>query len=103
MLKRLVAHQSFSGAFPYSIDILAVLGVDVQAFEKSMEEQEWHDASADRDPLMTALVIIHVESKLKELRDEWELVIEKARIWLQSGERAAAVYLEVAEKLVQGE
>lgn len=39
--------------------------------------------SASQDALFTALVVLYMEKKMPEFQGAWELVVDKARTWLE--------------------
>jgi hypothetical protein len=51
--------------------------------------------------LLTALAVVYFERKLGEFGDEWELVVEKARSWLEDvGADVAHGFMAAAGELV---
>lgn len=107
ILSLLLTLQSFNGAFPYHSPMLSWLGIPVSVF-RSAEAGLSASVSATldgettgADVLATALTIVYMESKLALFRDEWELVVEKARGWLEGVcEDGGAAYLEAAAKMI---
>ena len=104
VMHALISHQDFSGAFRFDARVLAWLGVSVDAFQHKREgcgpASERDDAST---VLLTALAVVYFERKLAEFGDEWELVVEKARSWLEGvGADVALVFKNAAGELVEG-
>lgn len=103
----LIAHQSFVGTFPYSSALRSWLGISNVDFAKAVRTLFGDDEGAveeKRDLLATALGIVFLEKKVGECKDEWELVVEKARAWLESAVqekgREVSEVLAAAEMLV---
>ncbi|KAF1951607.1 hypothetical protein CC80DRAFT_597319 [Byssothecium circinans] len=79
ILTHLISLQTFSGSWPWSPSLFTCIrisetearkqGIDISGFG----EAEW----------VTALVVVFMEEKLVGLRGSWELVVEKARMWLE--------------------
>lgn len=52
--------------------------------------------------LTTALVIVYLERKLSDLKSDWELIVEKARTWLEGEmEGKEDAYLAAARKALR--
>ena len=105
VLRLLVAHQSFSGVFPYHLKVLEWLGISVSDFRNAQRDLAASGIASAQEQsgylLTTALVIVYMEKKLADYKDEWELVVEKARSWLegQCVPDNGAVYRETAARL----
>lgn len=107
-LHYLIAHQSFSGVFPYHSRVLGWLSISDADFRRVLRETCINvDEVEGAYLLTTALVIVYMEKKLGEFKGEWELVVEKARSWLEEEREGrdggADVYLKAAARLVQGQ
>lgn len=104
VMHALISHQDFSGAFRFDQQVLIWLGVSVADFQ---HKQEACGTASQRDDastvLLTALAVVYFERKLAEFGDEWELVVEKARSWLEGvGADVALVFMNAAGELVEG-
>lgn len=105
VLRLLISHQSFSGVFPYHSKVFRWLGISVTDFRKV--QQDLVVASSESVPersdylLTTAIVVVYMERKLADYKDEWELVVEKARSWLEGQciSDGGAMYQEAAATL----
>ncbi|KAK4099397.1 VIT-domain-containing protein [Parathielavia hyrcaniae] len=75
-LQALVSLQSFSGAWRWSPEVLAVLGLGAGFVAPAR-------LGGECDKLATALVLACLEGELGWLRDEWEMIAEKAGEWLK--------------------
>jgi hypothetical protein len=75
-LKYLVTLQSFSGAWRWGQELLLVLGLGARFVAPAR-------LGGACDKLATALVLGCLEGELSGLRDEWEMMAEKAREWLR--------------------
>jgi hypothetical protein len=98
----LISHQDFSGAFRFDQRVLGWLGVSMADFEGLQQKS---GAASQRDDmatvLLTALAVVYFERRLAEFSDEWELVVEKARSWLEGvGADVAHGFLTAAGELV---
>jgi hypothetical protein len=104
-MRLLVAHQSFSGVFLYHPRVLGWLGISVPDFRKAQQHLAIPNSASAQDQsgdlLATALVIVYMEQKLADYKEEWELVVEKARSWLEGQciSDGGAVYREAAASL----
>lgn len=106
-LRLLIAHQSFNGSFPYHARVLVWLGISVADFKKTQQHLAAADTSSSAaeqtgDCLATALVVAYLEKRLADYESEWELVVEKARGWLEgeAGTEGARAWVEVAKGMV---
>ncbi|KAJ4384970.1 hypothetical protein N0V86_000575 [Didymella sp. IMI 355093] len=103
----LIAHQSFGGAFPYHPRVLGWLGISVSDFRQAQQDVSSSSSASEEGKseyiLATALVIVYLETKLAKHRDEWELVVEKARTWLeeQCVSDGGDAYLEAARRIIR--
>ena len=100
----LISHQDFAGAFRFDPRVLGWLGVAAEAF---LQKQEACGAASRRDDvatvLLTALAVVYFERRLAEFGDEWELVVEKARCWLEDGGAdGVLVFVNAAGELMEG-
>ncbi|KAF2429445.1 hypothetical protein EJ08DRAFT_698364 [Tothia fuscella] len=75
-LQALVELQTFEGFWEWSKELCAVLGADMAVIQKKL-------SGADKKVLATALAVRYFEVKLTGERDSWELVVEKAKGWLE--------------------
>jgi hypothetical protein len=83
-LDQLVALQSFEGAWRWEERLLKLVGLGAEeegvVAKKAATDVGLGEAS---DVLATALVLVFLEGRLGERRDEWEMVAEKAMGWLE--------------------
>ena len=100
----LISHQDFSGAFRFDARVLDWLNVSVAVFQQKREACGKASQRDDADTvLLTALAVVYFERRLAEFGDEWELVVEKARSWLEDlGADTASGFLAAAGELVEG-
>lgn len=101
----LINHQDFSGLFAYDAHIIVSIGVSLAEFNRLLNEVCTNaEKQRGQSALTTALVIVYLETKLSELECEWELIVEKARTWLEretdgkSG--GAGAYLSAARRTI---
>lgn len=89
----------------FDAHIIVSIGVSLAEFNRILKQV---CAEADKrhgeSTLTTALVIVYLEKKLPELKGDWELVVEKARTWLDGETRGkdggAGAYVSAAEKAI---
>ncbi|KAK0716841.1 von Willebrand factor type A domain-containing protein [Lasiosphaeria miniovina] len=92
-LEALVALQTFTGAWDWNSKLLKTLGLvekDVKAKAKSASLYPRPDL------LATALVLAYLQARLAGQQDEWEMLADKARDWMQ-GELASLGALSAEE------
>jgi hypothetical protein len=76
-LHSLIGLQTFSGAWAWSDDLLAV----ILPKEKKLQ----FDATFGSEQIMaTSLAVAYMEARLTDSKDVWEMVVEKARTWMGS-------------------
>jgi hypothetical protein len=78
-LHAILTHQTFSGAFTFSEALLGSLSIAVKDFE----EKAAADGIENRDVFATAVVVAYLEEKMAGEKDSWELVVDKAREWME--------------------
>jgi hypothetical protein len=78
-LHAILTHQTFSGAFTFSEALLGSLSIAVKDFE----EKAAADGIEDSDVFATAVVVAYLEEKMAGEKDSWELVVDKAREWME--------------------
>ncbi|KAK3298770.1 von Willebrand factor type A domain-containing protein [Chaetomium fimeti] len=90
VLDRLVALQSFEGAWRWEGRVLGLVGLlgskgkgGGEAGGVVTEKAAAAGLGAPSDVLATALVLVFLEGWMGERRDEWEMVADKARGWLE--------------------
>ncbi|KAH7082718.1 von Willebrand factor type A domain-containing protein [Paraphoma chrysanthemicola] len=74
----LISLQTFEGSWEGSSALLVALQIQEQTFKGEFEK-----AGVHATVFVTALVIAVFEKKLREFEGSWELVVEKARGWLE--------------------
>ncbi|KAB2109656.1 hypothetical protein AG0111_0g1924 [Alternaria gaisen] len=100
LLQRLIARQSFEGSWA-TIDKLphGEMKLDHDAASKAIAELTETDAD---QVLATATVVMFLEKKMQDEEETWELVVEKARAWLENevSEDVLAQVWKLAEGIV---
>lgn len=100
LLQRLIARQSFEGSWA-AIDKLPCdeMKLDRDAASKAIAKLT--ETNADK-VLATATVVIFLEKKMQDEEETWELVVEKARDWLENelAEDVLAQVWQLAEGIV---
>jgi hypothetical protein len=88
-LHSLISLQTFSGAWEWRDDLLAV----VVPKEKKLD----FDAAFGSEQVMaTCLAVAYMEVRLADSKDVWEMVVEKAKTWMGS-----QVGVDVVDSLVE--
>ncbi|KAK1757730.1 von Willebrand factor type A domain-containing protein [Echria macrotheca] len=98
ILEAIVALQDFSGSWPWSVELLGLLGLD-EAGVAARAAQLGGVFSVGSTELATALVLGFLESKLTARKDEWEMLADKARDWLDGETRGAVAAGEYVDKV----
>ncbi len=80
-LDRLVVLQRADGSWDLDDELAAVLGVRLRKLRKKLEGATGAPEDAAR-AWATALALAWLQSNASELRDEWELLADKAKAWL---------------------
>jgi hypothetical protein len=93
----LIELQTFEGFWEWNAALFAVISVS----EKQAEQVEIQ-IGYGKQAVATALAVVFFERKLKSEKDAWELVVEKARGWLEGniGEDGVHTLMEKAVALV---
>ncbi|KAF9358073.1 hypothetical protein BGX26_002546 [Mortierella sp. AD094] len=93
----LIDLQTFQGPWNWDQMLFKCIGVTATDAEKVAKDNGW-----DEKVVATALAILFFEKKLAEDKDTWELVVDKARGWLeeQIGQDGIVAVLQEATKLV---
>ncbi|KNG51681.1 von willebrand domain-containing protein [Stemphylium lycopersici] len=86
LLHHLISLQTFAGSWVFTSSLLITLGLDEKQVEAKTENME----SVDKTVFVTALVVAVFEKRLAWWKGSWELVVDKARNWLE-GEASAPV------------
>jgi hypothetical protein len=100
MVLRLASLQSAQGSFAASPIIAEVLGGGTGGIDELVAAKP-ADLAVDSSVWLTGLVVVLLEERFAELRDYWELIVDKARDWLSaqlSGDLAAVEGVLVAAK-----
>lgn len=97
-LETVVELQAFDGYWKWTDELFAALGVDghkicAQARTSSNEAAAAlrTDLETPSEKLATAIVLAFLERKMKDRKDEWEMLAEKAYRWLEVGVSGTAV------------
>lgn len=75
----LIELQTFEGFWEWTPELLSVLGVTEEKMADMWARVGW----TDRRTFATLTVVAFFEGKLGDERDVWELVVAKARAWLE--------------------
>lgn len=106
LLQRLIARQSFEGSWKGITDLLSdelgISGLTARnAINKLVDESKLARTKAEK-LLSTASVIVFMETKMADDEETWELVVEKARTWLNEAvsEKVLTEVWKLAESVV---
>ncbi|KAK5944359.1 hypothetical protein PMZ80_003640 [Knufia obscura] len=101
-MQKLIDLQTFSGSWTVSDDLLAILSHDAVTPFKSAADVEHavgeKGAAMDKDAMATVLAVAWLEAVMSDEEDVWEMVVEKAKAWLQGNIGNG----EEVKKLVEG-
>ncbi|KAK3824892.1 MAG: von Willebrand domain-containing protein [Benniella sp.] len=94
----IVGLQTFEGYWKWQEGLLSCVGVDSALAAEAVKKHGW-----DLRVAATALAIVFLEKKKAGEKDAWELVVEKAKGWMeeQIGANEVVVVLHKASELVQ--
>ena len=73
--------QAANGSFPPSSDICCIMGLTIEKVLDAGKDISTDDTFSTI--WMTLVVTMFLTEKCAEQKDIWELVVEKARMWLQ--------------------
>jgi hypothetical protein len=98
VLEAIVALQDFTGSWSWSVTLLGLLGLD-EAGVGAKAAQLGGAFSVGSTELATALVLGFLETKLAARKDEWEMLADKARDWLDVETRSVMAAGEYVDKV----
>ncbi|KAF2020261.1 VIT-domain-containing protein [Aaosphaeria arxii CBS 175.79] len=90
ILTTLISLQSFSGYWDLEPALLSAISLSESSAEALLKAKEISDVDARRK-VATAIAVAYMETRLVALRNSWELVVEKARRWLEGEEEGEAL------------
>jgi hypothetical protein len=76
-LQTLIVLQTFEGFWEWNVALCKTLGIDGKQVEKLASK-------AKKNVLGTVLAVYFLETKLAHEKDSWELIVEKAKAWLDN-------------------
>jgi hypothetical protein len=86
-LQTLIELQTFEGFWTLSEELCVAIDVKLAAMQLKMKNEGW-----DANVLATALAVQFLTTQLADQEESWELVVEKAKGWLEAkghGEESA--------------
>ena len=95
LLHYLISLQTFEGSWEWSTALITTLNLNSALLRNEIA------AGVHKKHLTTAIVIAVLEDKLRSFQGSWELVVEKAREWLDNEVGDAENLLERARKVNQ--
>ncbi|CZT25282.1 related to Vault poly[ADP-ribose] polymerase [Ramularia collo-cygni] len=75
VIHEIISLQTFAGAWIWGTDLLRLVG-------KAESQVDINKLGNDKDVAATVLAVAFMESTLRASKDTWELVVNKARMWL---------------------
>lgn len=106
LLQRLIERQSFEGSWPTLEDVCDEMSIKKDGIKTAVAALVSSQKDIDRGlagtVVNTAVVITFLESKMAQDEDTWELVVDKARDWLDNavGEAALVEVWKLAKGIV---
>lgn len=82
LLQFLIKAQTFEGSWMLGSLPYRAMGIDREAVNTTIRNLGKSSAAPNETVVATALVVIYLEKKMVDEMDTWELVVEKARAWL---------------------
>jgi hypothetical protein len=87
-LESIIAQQSFEGSWVSISDLLQKkMGINLEDYRKAVDDFVLDQHSLDRGKaevsLDTAIVVVYLKQKLPKEEETWELIVEKAKSWLE--------------------
>jgi len=76
-LLQISALQQFNGSFQLNSNLGNCLGVNLSSLEQAARSNRW-DSSA----FATVVALVYFQKKMDSLKDDWELIADKSKIWL---------------------
>jgi hypothetical protein len=96
LLDAIIALQTFEGSWEWSEQLFDIIGISEAVAEKELTNSM---LGIEKKQLATALAVAFLERRLANLRDVWELVVEKAVGWLgEESEKIVRLATGVMEK-----
>jgi len=96
ILRDIISLQKFEGNWSWDAQLCALLGVS------SADASGKDPVKSTPDVFATAMVVLFLETRLAKEKETWELMVEKARQWMEgtAGQTAMEKCLQVAATLV---
>ncbi|PSN70501.1 hypothetical protein BS50DRAFT_571725 [Corynespora cassiicola Philippines] len=108
ILKHLIQMQSFNGTWISDDLPYKAMGITEDQLQIASEQTTVWNSSAERQSIITALytsiAVAYIEMELPEYKETWELVVQKAKEWLQEtiAEDIMQAVMHQAANLVAG-
>lgn len=101
----IVAQQTFRGSWPWRRPLFTALGIGPAALLHAAGEVLGRSGlDKPSDALATAVVLAFLESKLSERREEWDMLANKAEVWLDEnipgGKMPRKDYVEAVRRVL---
>lgn len=89
LLENIIAEQSFEGSWAsISISLRKMMGINSNDYRKAVDTLVTSEDSLHREKteaaLSTAIVVVYLNEKLADEEGTWELIVEKAKWWLEA-------------------
>ena len=108
ILKHLIQSQYFNGTWVPDDLPYKAMGITEDQLQIASEQTTVWNSSAERQSIITALytsiAVAYIEMELPEYKETWELVVQKAKEWLQEtiAEDIMQAVMHQAANLVAG-
>ncbi|KAG0636455.1 hypothetical protein HOY80DRAFT_1024426 [Tuber brumale] len=99
---RIIRLQEFMGSFPVTEEMAQLIGLELLGVEKLTKEL-FPDKATDKSKAlaMTSLVVAYLELEMRGHEDTWQMVVEKAREFLEEGCERVEALKEKAEGIIE--
>ncbi|KAG0636454.1 hypothetical protein HOY80DRAFT_359364 [Tuber brumale] len=99
---RIICLQEFMGSFPVTEEMAKLIGLELPDVEKLTKELFPDKATDNSKALaMTSLVVAYLELEMHEHEGTWQMIVEKAREFLEKRCERVEVLKEKAEGIIE--
>jgi hypothetical protein len=99
---RIICLQEFMGSFPVTNEMAQLIGLELPDVE-NLTMELFSDKATDESKalVMTSLVVAYLELEMHEHEGTWQMVVEKAREFLEEGCERVEALKEKAEGIIE--
>ncbi|KAJ4293261.1 hypothetical protein N0V90_008543 [Kalmusia sp. IMI 367209] len=109
LLESIIAHQTFEGSWSFDDVLHEKMGIKPNVTRKAVDSllvssKQTLDRKQSELVLSTAIVVRFLENKMAENEETWELIVEKAKEWLEGSveEEVLKAVWKAADNIVTG-